>query len=108
MRAPACVTLAALSLALDACSDPSEAYTPVDELPSADVPATPPADAARDEAWTEDAPPREPVPTDPLPAPVDPDVPPTDSVPPPLDPEVPIDEATRPPPVDPTMEDGSG
>ena len=39
--------LATLALALTACSDPSEAYTPVDQLPSASDPAgSPPTTTA--------------------------------------------------------------
>lgn len=86
--------LAALALSLAACSDPSEAYTPVDELPSAQDPvadrvdtATPPEDAMY-----------EPAPPEPLP-PTDPEIPP------PMDPAPPIDDASRPPPVDPALED---
>lgn len=99
----------ALALSLAACSDPTEAYTPVDQLPSADAtepepaPAPTPADPAlppEDEAL------RQPAPVDPVPAPDDPEIPPARL--PPLEPDPPVDEATRPPPVDPTMEDGEG
>lgn len=76
---------AAFVLSLAACQDPSQAYTPVDELPSA-------TDPVRDE--TAPAPATTPPPTvEPLPDPVDP------AVPPPIDPDVPpIDETQRPPP----------
>lgn len=77
-------TLAALVLSLGACSDPSEAYTPVDELPSAQDPA---ADRV-----------------DPAPRPPAGDMP--DPVPPPMDPVPPVDEAVEPPPVDESMDDG--
>ena len=94
---------ATLALALTACSDPSEAYTPVDQLPSASDPADatpptttpPPTPVPIDEDTTVDRI----DPMDPAPVPSDPEVPP------PMDPVPPIDETTRPPPVDPTMED---
>jgi hypothetical protein len=100
--------LATLALALTACSDPSEAYTPVDQLPSASDPAgsppttttptpTPPpveGDNATDPVDVMD--PMDPM--NPTPVPVDPEVPP------PMDPVPPIEDATRPPPVDPTLE----
>ena len=47
----------------------------------------------------------EPAPIDPLPAPTDPENPPMDPFPPPMDDARPLDDATRPPPVDPTMDD---
>jgi len=94
--------LAALALSLTACSDPGEAYTPVDELPSAEVP--PNYDAGTAPVSGVDRL-DEPVPVDPLPAPTDPENPPMDPVPPPMDDARPIDDATRPPPVDPTMDD---
>lgn len=83
------ISCAVLALALTACSDPGEAYTPVSELPSERTPAD---DTAKDT-------PRSPPPTDPLtPPPVDPDLPPPvdPSLPPPAEP--PIDETQRPPP----------
>ena len=91
--------LAALALSLSACSDPSEAYTPVDELPSADAPAAgamgpPPPDTPAL---------HEPAPVDPLPLPTAPEFPPGEPLPPPADDT--LDEATRPPPVDPTMDE---
>ncbi|GGK16567.1 hypothetical protein [Luteimonas terricola] len=93
--------LAALALSLSACSDPSEAYTPVDQLPSADVPVAGTTDPA---PLSEAEPLHEPAPVDPLPVPTDPEVPPMDPLPPPTD-DTPLDDATRPPPVDPTMDD---
>lgn len=95
--------LAALALSLSACSDPSEAYTPVDELPSADATATGPMDPVP--PASEAGPLHEPAPVDPLPMPTDPEVPPADPLPPPMDGEQPLDDALRPPPVDPTMGD---
>lgn len=88
--------LAALALSLAACSDPSEAYTPVDELPSTQDPVAGSVDTPSpvDDAMHEPAPP------EPLP-PVDPEIPP------PMDPAPPIDDASRPPPVDPALEDES-
>lgn len=86
----------ALALSLAACGDPTEAYTPVDELPSAQEPAS----ADRIDA----GPLSDGSLADPAPQPL----PPTDpEVPPPLDPVPPLDEATRPPPVDPTLDDDS-
>src|SRR5690554_896195 len=84
--------LAALALSLSACSDPSEAYTPVDELPSAQD-----QDRVDRGSMPEDTM-YESEPAEPLP-PTDPEIPP------PMDPAPPIDEATQPPPVDPTMDD---
>lgn len=77
---------AALALSLAACQDPSQAYTPVDQLPSPNDPVT----AREDATSTSETPP----PTlEALPEPVDPDVPP------PVDPNVPpIDETQQPPP----------
>lgn len=94
--------LAALALSLTACSDPSEAYTPVDELPSAEVPEGYDAGIATP---SEAQPLNEPVPVDPMQPPPDPEVPPMDPLPPPMDDAQPIQDATRPPPVDPTMDD---
>ena len=94
--------LAALALSLGACSDPTEAYTPVDELPSAGTPAADTVDTAPP---SEAQPLHEPAPIDPLPVPTDPEVPPMDPLPPPLDDARPIEDAARPPPVDPTMDD---
>ena len=92
--------LAILVLALAGCSDPTEAYTPVDELPP------PPQDPVQDrvDAGTiPDDPLREPEPAEPLPPEQMP--PPDPETPPPMDTVPPIDEATRPPPVDPTLEE---
>lgn len=82
----AAITLA-MSLSLAACKDASEAYTPVDELPSAQpAPVSEPA--------PEPAPMIDPAPTDPLvPPPVDPALPPA------IDPMAPpVDETQRAPP----------
>src|SRR5690606_7489873 len=109
MNALPTASLAILALALTACGDPTEAYTPVDELPSAEEPAAaagpaaperidagPLSDGSLSDGRLADDPAPEPLP------PTDPEVPP------PLDPVPPLDEATRPPPVDPTLEDDSG
>ena len=97
--------LAALALSLGACSDPTEAYTPVDELPSAQDPAADRPETARlpDDAMHDPAP----LPDDPMRDPTQPEqLPPLDpEIPPPMDPVPPIDEASRPPPVDPTLDD---
>ena len=88
-------SLATLALSLAACGDPTEAYTPVDELPSADDPVAEAADAGSLPETT---------PQDPRPQPLP--LPPADpEIPPPMDPVPPLDEATRPPPVDPALED---
>jgi hypothetical protein len=108
-------TLAALALSLAACSDPGEAYTPVDQLPSAqddnrgdtdavtgrEATVPPPVSETDTEAGdTYDTPPMdEPPPMDPLPPPTDPEIPPMDPVP------REVDEATRPPPVDSAIQD---
>lgn len=93
------ITGAALALSLAACSDPSQAYTPVDELPSAQ---DAPADRTDAGALPVDDAAPTPAPTtiDPaLPPPVDPSLPPVDPATPPMDPTVPpIDETQRPPP----------
>lgn len=100
MNALPTASLAILALALSACGDPTEAYTPVDELPSAQEQATteridagPLSDGSLSDGRLADDPAPEPLP------PTDPEIPP------PLDPVPPLDEATRPPPVDPTLED---
>lgn len=86
-------TCAAMALALAACNDPSEAYTPVDELPSAQTPAATGAESGAEADAL-----RAPAPADPLtPPPVDPTLPPADPMqPPPTVP--PIDETQQPPP----------
>lgn len=103
--------LATLALALTACSDPSEAYTPVDDLPSANDPAaSPPTTTTPPPTPIDDTTVGDPVdrvdPVDPSPVPTDPEVPPPMDPVPPTEGTTPrIDDATRPPPVDPTMED---
>ncbi|MGY0612952.1 MULTISPECIES: hypothetical protein [unclassified Luteimonas] len=92
------ITGAALALSLAACSDPSQAYTPVDELPSAQTPAaerTEPGALPADDAMPAPAPVVDPA----LPPPVDPSLPPVDPATPPMNPTVPpIDETQQPPP----------
>ena len=100
---------ATLALALTACSDPSKAYTPVDELPSATPPETAPPTTPPPTTPIDDDATADPVdrvdPMDPAPLPTDPMDPMDPEVPPSLDPVPHIDEATRPPPVDPALED---
>lgn len=94
------VSIATLALSLAACGDPSEAYTPVADLPSAQDPAV------RGDSMGTSGDRALPEPVDPMLPPPDPEDPPMDpQVPPPMDPVPPLDDALRPPPVDPTMDD---